>query len=174
MRPVFGVHDPHRDVMMRNVTCVGFRPIIGDHFASSTGSCALMARTARSFAASFHTKTRGLFKLLGSPGLFRSPTPPEFFPGHSDYPDHANHSHGPTIEIALTDLFILGLQHGASRTFDPWFAFRHKSCDCRLRHARRCGDDDLRVRRFDAQIHVFDGFTHDGHRHSSDLRGFFG
>ena len=79
-----------------------------------------------------------------------------------------------TIEIALTDLFILGLQHGASRTFDPWFAFRHKSCDCRLRHARRCGDDDLRVRRFDAQVHVFDGFTHDGHRHSSDLRGFFG
>ena len=58
--------------------------------------------------------------------------------------------------------------------FDPWFAFRHKSCDCRLRHARRCGDDDLRVRRFDAQVHVFDGFTHDGHRHSSDLRGFFG
>ena len=44
------------------------------------------------------------------------------------------------------------------------------ACDMR----EGCGDDDLRVRRFDAQVHVFDGFTHDGHRHSSDLRGFFG
>lgn len=174
MRPVFGVHDPHRDVMMRNVTCVGFRPIIGDHFASSTGSCALMARTARSFAASFHTKTRGIIQAIGIAWIVSIAHAARIFQAIQIIRTMRTIHTVQTIEIALTDLFILGLQHGASRTFDPWFAFRHKSCDCRLRHARRCGDDDLRVRRFDAQVHVFDGFTHDGHRHSSDLRGFFG
>lgn len=95
MRPVFGVHDPHLDVMMRSVTCVGSRPIIGDHFASRAGSCALMACTARSFAASLHTKARGLFKLLGSlMDCFDRPRRPNF-PYHSDFPDHSNHSHRP-------------------------------------------------------------------------------
>lgn len=132
MRPVFGVHDPHRDVMMRNVICVGFRPMTGAHFPSSTGSCALIVCTARLLVASFHTKARGLFKLLGSPGLFRSPTPPVFFQTIQIFRTIRTIHTVQTIEIALTDLFIPDLQHGVLRLFDPWFAFRHESCNCRL------------------------------------------
>lgn len=122
MRPVFGVHDPHRDVMMRNVICVGFRPMIGVHFASSAGSCTLMACTARSFAASFHTKARGIIQAIGIARIVSIAHAARIFQAIQIFRTIRTIHTVQTIEIALTDLFILGLQHGASRMFDPWFA----------------------------------------------------
>ena len=78
------------------------------------------------------------------------------------------------LRTLRVELRVSGLSHAALRPFDPRLAFRHKPFDSALRHSLRRGDDDIRVRRFDAQVHVFDGFAHDGHPHAGDARRRFG
>ena len=56
IRPVFGVHEPHRDVMVRRVIFVGDLPTIGVHLLSKSGSCCSIERRARSTYSSFHVK----------------------------------------------------------------------------------------------------------------------
>ena len=67
IRPVFGVHDPQRELIRRNVICVGVRPTIGPHLASNTGNCDSMLRCARALASSVHTKAGGLVEAPVSP-----------------------------------------------------------------------------------------------------------
>lgn len=69
IRPVFGVHDPQRELIRRNVICVGVRPTIGPHLASNTGNCDSMLRCARALASSVHTKAGGLAEAPVSPIL---------------------------------------------------------------------------------------------------------
>ena len=77
------------------------------------------------------------------------------------------------LRTLRVELRVSGLPHAALRPFDPRLAFRYKPFDSALRHSLRRGDDDIRVRRFDAQVHVFDGFAHDGHPHAVGWRGAF-
>ncbi len=79
---------------------------------------------------------------------------------------HAIDSHAPP------NLFVSGPQHDISRMLNPCATFHDEPFNVAVRHARRRGNDDIRIRRLDAQVHVFDRFAHDGHRHAVDFAGF--